>query len=88
MHIGAQLDFNYFSKNDLDELGIYNRALSAAEILAIYNAGSAGKCPPPPCAPVPAGLISWWPGQNSTADVAGGNNGTVAGFGTFGYGEA
>ncbi len=28
----------------LDEVSIYNRALSAAEILAIYNAGSAGKC--------------------------------------------
>ena len=28
----------------IDELAIYNRALSAAEIQAIYNAGSAGKC--------------------------------------------
>lgn len=28
----------------VDELTIYNRALSADEILAIYNAGSAGKC--------------------------------------------
>ena len=30
----------------IDEPAIYNRALSAAEIQAIYNAGSAGKCPP------------------------------------------
>ena len=29
----------------IDEPTIYNRALSAAEIQAIYNAGSAGKCP-------------------------------------------
>ena len=28
----------------LDEVSIYNRALSAAEIQAIYSAGSAGKC--------------------------------------------
>jgi len=28
----------------IDELSIYNRALTAAEIQAIYNAGSAGKC--------------------------------------------
>src|SRR5206468_1484793 len=28
----------------IDEVEIFNRALSAAEILAIYNAGSAGKC--------------------------------------------
>jgi alpha-tubulin suppressor-like RCC1 family protein len=29
---------------DLDEISLYNRALSSNEILAIYNAGSAGKC--------------------------------------------
>jgi arylsulfatase A-like enzyme len=29
----------------LDEVGIYNRALIPSEIQAIYNAGSAGKCP-------------------------------------------
>jgi hypothetical protein len=36
----------------IDEPAVYNRALSAAEIQAIYNAGSAGKCVPPPiCIP-------------------------------------
>lgn len=30
----------------LDEVSIYNRALSAGEIAAIYQAGSNGKCPP------------------------------------------
>jgi len=48
MHIGAQLDpatgWNYFSQTLVDELSIYDRALSSAEIEAIYNAGSAGKC--------------------------------------------
>ncbi|HWD91052.1 MAG TPA: LamG-like jellyroll fold domain-containing protein [Verrucomicrobiae bacterium] len=29
----------------LDEFSLYNRALSQSEIAAIYNAGSAGKCP-------------------------------------------
>jgi hypothetical protein len=32
----------------IDELSIYNRALSAAEILSISQAGTAGKCIPPP----------------------------------------
>jgi hypothetical protein len=32
----------------VDEVAIYNRALSAGEIQAIYTAGSAGKCPPAP----------------------------------------
>jgi len=30
----------------IDEVSVYNRALSAAEIQAIFNAGSAGKCKP------------------------------------------
>jgi len=32
----------------IDEVEIYNRALTQAEIQAIYNAGSAGKCKPSP----------------------------------------
>ena len=28
----------------IDEVGLFNRALSESEIQAIYNAGSAGKC--------------------------------------------
>lgn len=36
--------FNF--TGDIDELGIYNRAISHAEIQAIANAGSAGKCHP------------------------------------------
>ena len=35
----------------LDEASIYNRALSSNEIAAIYNAGSVGKCQPPPTPP-------------------------------------
>ncbi len=31
----------------LDEVSIYNRALSLAEIQSVFNAGSAGKCAPP-----------------------------------------
>ncbi len=37
-----------YYKGLLDEVDIFNRALSATEIQAIYNAGSAGKCPAPP----------------------------------------
>jgi uncharacterized repeat protein (TIGR03803 family) len=31
---------------DIDEVSVYNRVLSAQEILNIYNAGAAGKCKP------------------------------------------
>ena len=36
----------YYFNGQLDEIEIHNRALSAAEIQAIYNAGSAGKAKP------------------------------------------
>src|SRR5207302_11520594 len=31
----------------VDEVSVYNRALTAGEISAIYNAGTGGKCPGP-----------------------------------------
>ena len=38
----------------IDEPSLYNRALAAAEIQAIYNAGSAGKCQGVPLTPLAA----------------------------------
>jgi hypothetical protein len=64
----------------LDEPCVYNRALSPAEIAAIYNAGNAGKCPITPstnCAPPPSGLIGWWPGESNANDVVSANNGVA-----------
>ncbi len=40
----GRIDFNRQFDGLIDEVSIYNRALSAAEIQSIYNAGSAGKC--------------------------------------------
>ena len=54
----------------IDEVGIYNTALTAAQIQAIYNAGSAGKCPSPPVIttqPVPDTLFT---GGTATFGVA------------------
>jgi hypothetical protein len=54
--------FHQFPFNGLiDELAIYSRALSAAEVTAIHAAGSAGKCTvsnPPPPVPILAGPIT------------------------------
>jgi hypothetical protein len=54
LHIGAQIDpqsgWFYYHQGRVDELSIYNRALSAEEIQAVYRAGGGGKCatnPPP-----------------------------------------
>jgi PKD repeat protein len=66
----------------VDEVGIYNRALSASEIRAIYDAGSAGKCKPQ-CVSPPSGLTAWWPADGNADDIAGGNNGTLRNGATF-----
>ncbi|MBA4372565.1 MAG: hypothetical protein C0402_06845 [Thermodesulfovibrio sp.] len=60
----------------MDEVAIFNRALSQAEIQAIYNAGSAGKCKD--CFMPPSGLVSWWPGEGDATDISGPNNGTFS----------
>jgi hypothetical protein len=36
-----------FVNGSLDELSLYNRALSASEVQAIFSAGAGGKCPQP-----------------------------------------
>jgi hypothetical protein len=47
--------FNNFPfRGDIDEVSLYNRALSALEIQAIYNADGAGKCR----TPVPPAIVS------------------------------
>jgi alpha-tubulin suppressor-like RCC1 family protein len=42
--IGARGDLTHSFLGRIDEISIYGRALSAAELQSIYNAGSAGKC--------------------------------------------
>jgi hypothetical protein len=57
----------------LDELQIYNRALTANEISQIYNAGLGT----PPCVQPPAGMVAWyWMDGNAydTAALGGYNN--------------
>ncbi|MCP9492967.1 MAG: LamG domain-containing protein [Pyrinomonadaceae bacterium MAG19_C2-C3] len=55
---GTRDEFN----GDVDETSVFTRALSASEIQAIYNADSAGKCPPGGLASLTLNL------QPSTAD--------------------
>ena len=38
---------------------------------------------PPPCATLPAGLVSWWQGEGNALDSGGNNNGTPAGNTTY-----
>ena len=66
----------------IEEVTIYNRALTATEIRAIYDAGSAEKVKPPPITDTilaPSGLVGWWPGDGNSNDTIGGNDGTLIG---------
>jgi hypothetical protein len=67
-----------------DEVEFINRALSAEEIAAIYNAGSWGKCKP--CLTPPAGMVSWWTGDGNADDVIGTNHGTLQNGATYAAG--
>lgn len=69
----------------IDEVGIFNRALTAEEIAAIYNAGSAGKCRV--CTPPPSNIVSWWKGENNGNDSVGTNHGTLQNGATYAPGK-
>jgi hypothetical protein len=69
----------------IDEVGIFNPALSASEIATIYNADSSGMCRP--SVVPPSGLVSWWQGENDATDYIGVNNGTLKNGASFAQGK-
>ena len=93
LRIGNHPDPSYtsFFNGQIDEFSIYRSALSSNQIASIYNAGTDGKCPPPPptnsCYPVPSGIVAWWPGESNTVDIINGNDGTAVGDLTYASGE-
>lgn len=48
-----------------------------------WNSGSCSRPPSPP----PSGLVSWWTGDNTTADMAGANSGTLSNGANYAAGE-
>ena len=90
--IGAQLSSStaaaFFFGGRIDELSFYSRALTSAEIGAIFSAGAAGKCASTTaCVPSPAGLISWWAGEHDGSDAFGTNAGLLQNGVGFNSGE-
>ena len=80
----GRAELNVALNGRLDEVEIFNRALSPAELSAIYGAGAAGKCKP--CTPPPANMVSWWAGDGHPNDIQDGNHGTLVGGATYGPG--
>ena len=76
----------------IDEVELFDRALTDAEILAIYEAGSDGKIkppPPPPPEPIPPppDMVGWWPGDGNANDIIGSNDGTLQNGAKFDTGK-
>jgi Concanavalin A-like lectin/glucanases superfamily/Carboxypeptidase regulatory-like domain len=64
----------------IDEVALYNRALSPVEVA---GAAGAAKCKPTAVAP-PAGQTAWWAGDGDALDATGnGNNGALQNGATF-----
>ncbi len=69
----------------IDEVEVFDHALTDGEVAAIYTAGGAGKCRT--CTSAPGGMISWWKAEGDAQDSEDGNNGTLQGGATFAAGE-
>jgi hypothetical protein len=72
---------NFPFTGDIDEISLYNRALSAAEIQSIYNAGSAGKC----AQPLPPIIVTQPAPQTAVEGGAATFSVAAAGTGPFNY---
>src|ERR1700730_5491445 len=73
-----------FWNGQIDEVEIFNRALTSTEVASLYIAGSQGKCP---CTSAPEGMVSWWQGEGDAVDSKDGNDGTFNGTPAYGPGE-
>lgn len=53
LFLGKARAASLFLNGALDEVAVYNRALTSAEIQSLHAAGSSGKCPPPSVSVLP-----------------------------------
>lgn len=71
----------------VDEVSFYKRALTDAEIQAIFNAGASGKCSTYVCANAPDNLVSWFAGEQNALDSKSNNHGATQNGATFASGK-
>ena len=79
LQIGCQSGIGQrFFKGAIDDIRIYNRALSPTEIQSVYHEGGWASAPT-------TGLVAWYPFNGNAKDSSGnGNNGTAVGSITWG----
>jgi hypothetical protein len=84
LFIGNAAQFGGLGPYDgvIDEVELFNRALSPATVTAIVASGAGGKCHDG-CTKRPAGLDAWWPLDEATGnqayDIVSGADGTLSG---------
>lgn len=59
---------------------------AGALTFVLFSPGAQAQ-PAPTCVPPPSGLVSWWPGDANTLDIADGNGGAIVGGVTFSAGR-
>ena len=88
----AAIDGYFFSfLGSIDDLAVFNRALTASEIGSIWLAGAAGKCrsgdPGPNCEPAPSGLAAWFPLDEDSRNLVSPERVAEPSAATFGVGH-
>jgi alpha-tubulin suppressor-like RCC1 family protein len=79
---------NFPFLGDIDEISLYNRALTVAEIQGIYSAGSAGKyLTTNTCVALASGAVGWWKAEGNGLDSVNGQTGILENGLTFAPGE-
>lgn len=73
LYLGYRVSPTYRFGGLMDEVEIFDRALTAEEITRIVNAGSSGVCKPTATTP-PAGVVGWWGGDGFVSDISGNAN--------------
>lgn len=66
---------------EIDEVMIFNRALSESEVQALTNAAASGVCTR--CTPAPGNMLSWWKAEDDAIDTVGGNDGSLVNGATY-----
>ena len=84
LRIGNEFDFGF--RGQIDEVSLYNRALTDAEIQSIFNAGIAGKLKQNATINS-SSLVSLWQGEGNASDTRNLNNGTLTNGTSFATGK-
>ena len=77
-----------FWSGGLDEVKVYRRALTPAEIQQQYATASLGDCRPSSCVQPASDLVAWWRAEDNALDETGLHSGTLANGAGFASGEA